>query len=441
MRRYVAAPEHSLAAAVVWAARAHLLYHEQIYLAVSPKLAIQPPDRGCGKTTLLEVLGTLIPRPETGSSITAAAVFRLIEARKPTLLLDEADRIIRGTNAELIAVLDSSHRRIGAYVWRVVDIGGELLPQKFSTWAAIAFAGIKELPTTLQDRCIVIRLSKARPGEVPEHLRNGSSPPLRALKRKLVRWARDLTRLPEPALPASLYNRAGDNWLPIFAVAEGAGGIWPQLVRQAALAALAADQAESVLVHLLDGIRRALGERNRIRTRELLDCLLADDEHDWTVANRGKPINDAWLRERLRNVITPATDGKPGSERWGTGNNKERGYSRSRFVDAWQRYLSSSSPQNHPDQPDHPAQSSKTKGNSGSDGTSHTRTTEENPAPGNGAGPDAEEQAACDRRTRSGKKPTESAPGPDGPGGPGDFGLNEKGMPPGNGQLGEEEIL
>ena len=193
----------------------------------------------------------------------------------------------------------------------------------------------------------------------------------------------------------------------MFTIADLAGGRWPQLVRQAALASLAADQAESTLVHLLDGIRRAFGERDQMRTRELLDFLLADDEHDWATANRGKPINEAFLRERLRNVIAPAADGKPGSERWGSRNNKERGYSRSRFEDAWARYLSSSTHQNHPAHPAHPAPPLKTNGNSGPDGPS-TPGPRKAPGPrGNGAGPDAEERGRMYKRTMGREKVNE----------------------------------
>ena len=115
MRRYVAGTEPELAAAVLWSLHAHLVHHDKVWLPVSPKLAIQAPDRNCGKSTLLEVVGALTPRPETGSSVTASVVFRLIEARKPTLLIDEADRVLRSSNDELIAVLNSSHRR----VWRL----------------------------------------------------------------------------------------------------------------------------------------------------------------------------------------------------------------------------------------------------------------------------------------------------------------------------------
>jgi putative DNA primase/helicase len=446
LHRHVVVSEPELAAAVLWAVHTHLVHHEQVRLPVSPKLAIQSPDKGCGKSTLLEAIGALVPRPETGSSITAAATFRLIEARRPSLLIDEADRVLRGSSDELIAVLNSSHRRSGAYVWRVEEIHGERVPCKFSTWAAVAFAGIKALPATLQDRSIVIRLARAKPGEVKAHLRNGTSPALTMLKRKFARWAADLVRLPEPQLPAGLHNRTGDNWLPLFAIATAAGGRWPAFVEQAALSAVSADQQESELVALLDGIRRAFAERDRLRTRELLDILLADDEYDWGVANRGEPINDAWLRERLRNVIAPAADGKPGSERWGSRDNKERGYSRRRFEDAWARYLRPfETTPNHPAHPAHPAPPLKNQENSGPDEPRHTRPPSNNTRSRvrrNGGGPDAKSAGAgCETPHPAPKKLTKTKAGPGGPDGPGVSGPNAKGMPLANGQLGDEELL
>jgi putative DNA primase/helicase len=372
----------------------HLVHHPTVQLLVSPKLATQSPDKQCGKTTLLEVIGALVPRPETGSSITAAAVFRLIEARSPTLLIDEADRVLGSSNEELIAVLNSGHRRSGAYVWRVEEVAKKRMVVKFKTWGAVAFAGIRELPETLQDRSIVIRLVRAKPGEVKAHLKNGTSPTLQLIKAKLARWALDLRQFPEPTLPPGLHNRLGDNWAPLFAIAEIAGGRWPALMKRAALSAKSADQGEGQLVALLGGIRRALGEKDRISTRELIDSLLADDEYDWAAANKGRPINEAWLREHLRNVITPDAKGKPGSERWGPRTKEVRGYSRRRFGDAWARYLYPPlDTQNHPADPATDDNSLRDKDKPSPDEGASTRrrdgehlATDEHSATGNGEG-------------------------------------------------------
>ena len=429
MRRYVAGTEPELAAAVLWSLHAHLVHHDKVWLPVSPKLAIQAPDRNCGKSTLLEVVGALTPRPETGSSVTASVVFWLIEARKPTLLIDEADRVLRSSNDELIAVLNSSHRRAGAYVWRTEEIGGERVPCKFSTWAACAFAGIGTLPPTLQDRSIVIRLSRAKPGEVRAHLRNGSSPTLRTLRRKFARWAADLVRLPEPQLPAGLHNRSGDNWEPLLAIAALAGGHWPQLAKRAALAALSADQSEGQLVALLDGIKRAFGQQERISTRALIDALLADDECDWTTANRGRPINEAWLRERFRNVIAPAANGKTGSEEWRSERSHERGYSRSRFEDAWDRYFPKT-PKSTRDTRDDDNNQLNDNENFVPDGKDATRDTSAHPGQGNGGVADDAFRTGC-KNTHTGlNKPTKSRPVPDDPDVPDGFPPNGRVCPP-----------
>ena len=236
----------------------------------------------------------------------------------------------------------------------------------------------------------------------------------------------------------------GDNWGPILAVAELAGDRWPLLIREAATETLAADQAESSLVALLNGIRRAFGERDRLRTRELLDLLLADDEFDWATANRGKAINDAFLRERLRNVISPAADGTPGSERWGSRNNKERGYSRVRFEDAWARYLPSPATPEHPAHPVHTAPPLKTNGNSGPHSPKQIRSISKSTrhrSPTNGGGPDDKSNGAlCESRHAAPKKSTKSKPRPGGPDGPHGLEAQEVSKPA-NGELGPEELL
>ena len=84
-------------------------------------------------------------------------MFRIIEEMQPTLLLDEADQMLADRSSPLVAVLNSSHRKSSAYVMRTEEVlPGQLQPVRFSTWAAVMFAGIRELPPTLQDRSVVL---------------------------------------------------------------------------------------------------------------------------------------------------------------------------------------------------------------------------------------------------------------------------------------------
>jgi len=56
------------------------------------------------------------------------------------------------------------------------------------------------------------------------------------LCRKLARWARDnfaALQACDPKMPPGAYNRVADNWRPLFAIAQIAGGDWPQLTLDA----------------------------------------------------------------------------------------------------------------------------------------------------------------------------------------------------------------
>jgi putative DNA primase/helicase len=285
-----------------------------------------------------------------------------MEAAKRTYCLDEADRQINDRSSDhLIAILNSGNRRSTAKVeCSVPTSDGGWTVGEFDTWGAVAFSGIGELPPTLQDRSIRIVLQRATGAEVPEHLRNGSSPELVTIRRQLSAWADALFDIPEPELPELLTRQAGrvgDNWRPLIAIADLAGGQWPELARQAALEEAQAEKRQSRLERLLAAIRRAFDRqpatlpddapdtRDRLRSKTLIGALLADPEDDWGAANRGRVITEAWLRDRLRGLLSP-----PGSQQWHHGSPREHvnGYLRLQFLDAWRRYTPAQSAEETP---------------------------------------------------------------------------------------------
>jgi putative DNA primase/helicase len=135
-------------------------YAYQVFTC-TPRLAITSPEKQCGKTTLLDVLECLVPRPLMASNITASAVFRTVEIAIPTILIDEADTFL-DTNEELLGILNSGHRR-GGQVVRVVGDNHE--PRQFSTHSPAAIALIGKLPPTLADRSIAVTLRRRLPDE------------------------------------------------------------------------------------------------------------------------------------------------------------------------------------------------------------------------------------------------------------------------------------
>jgi putative DNA primase/helicase len=199
---------------------------------ISPLMVLVSPTKRCGKTSVLIVLYFLAPRSELSSNITGAALFRYIEDVRPTLPIDEADSFVKD-NEELRGILNSGHTKAAAHVIRNV----KHKPRRFSTWAPKAIATIGTLADTLADRAIVVQLQRKPPTATVARLCRRDSEEFAALRSQAARWAIDNFDVlvdPEPQLPNGLNDRASDNWRPLLAIADLAGGEWPEQARRAA---------------------------------------------------------------------------------------------------------------------------------------------------------------------------------------------------------------
>src|ERR1700686_1521123 len=193
---------------------------------VAPLAIITAPEKRCGKSQLLFLLGRLSARAITTSSISPAALYRTIDAWCPTLLIDEADAFMKD-NEELRGLLNSGHTRESAYVIRTV--GDNFTPTKFNTWGAKALAGIGHVADTLMDRAVILELRRKLPHEEVARIRHAEPGLFDALRSKLARFAedcRDQVRQARPPLPHSLNDREQDNWEPLLAIAMAAGDEW-----------------------------------------------------------------------------------------------------------------------------------------------------------------------------------------------------------------------
>jgi putative DNA primase/helicase len=242
VRRYVVLPEGAAEIVAIWMVHTHCFN----CFMHSPRLAITSPEKECGKTTLLDVAAYLVARPLPTSNATVSATFRVVEMGRPTLLIDEADTFLK-ENDELRGILNTGHRR-GGEVLRTV--GDDHEPRQFSTWAPAAIAMIGVLPDTLNDRSISCSMRRRRANERVESFRGDRVNHLQVLARKMARWAADHEGHLRAADPATegLQNRAADNWRPLLAIADAAGGTWPDRMRKVAIAAVAARSEQSIRV-------------------------------------------------------------------------------------------------------------------------------------------------------------------------------------------------
>jgi hypothetical protein len=337
IQAYVVLPVPCAVAIAVWILHTHALDAAQI----SPRLAIISPEKRCGKSTVLKLLGALVRRPLHTTNVTTAVVFRAIEAYQPTLLVDEADTFLR-EHDELRGVLNAGHDRQSARVARCV--GDDSEPRVFAVWAPVAFAGIGKQHDTLMDRSVVIAMKRRSSSEKVAPFRRAQREALGALHRKCVRWASDnleRLRVAEPEAVPGLDDRAVDNWEGLLAIADVAGGGWPEQARAAAQALSSAERAGQSDAHgelLLADVRDIFtdADTTAIPAKTLLARLLRMDERPWPEASRGQPLTARQLGVRLGRFGI-------GSRTVRTGPATARCYVRSDFDDAFSRYLVESS--------------------------------------------------------------------------------------------------
>lgn len=335
IRRFIVCDPETVTAATLWIAFTWLIDRVQ----VAPIAMITAPEMQCGKTQLLSLIGKLCHRPLLASNITPAAIFRVIETYGPTLLIDEADSFLR-EREEARGIINSGHTRQSAHVIRVV--GDDHEPKQFSTWGAKVISGIGKQAPTLMDRSVVLELRRKLPHEKVDRLRYADERLFDNLKSKLARFANDAGSAIEkarPELPEALSDRAQDNWEPLLAIADYAGGDWPETARHAALKIFSKGRDEdnaSAGVMLLTDIQDIFESAptcTRISTEELLQKLHEMEDRPWPEWFKGKPITARQIAKHLKPFGI-----KPKKIRFSHAT--QNGYEPDMFKDAFRRYLS-----------------------------------------------------------------------------------------------------
>ncbi|AUH41632.1 DUF3631 domain-containing protein [Streptomyces sp. CMB-StM0423] len=331
--------DHALDAVTLWVAATHL----QTAWQHAPRLAITGPVKRCGKSRLLDVVTETVHAPLITVNASPAAIFRSItDDEPPTLLVDEADTIfgtakVAERNEDLRGLLNAGHQR-NRPTLRVTGPNHDVAT--FPTFAMAALAGIGDLPDAIMDRSVVIRMRRRAGAEKVASFRTArDTPALRRVRERLTAWLRPLkaeAMNEEPVMPVE--DRAADTWEPLVVVADLAGGRWPEAARAACRAMsmheAGQDEDGGLKARILTDIRRVFadeGDPAIMRTSRLIEALKADSEAPW--AEYGPHgLSPRGLQLLLKDYgISSANHRFPG----GT---QAKGFSRTQFVDAWNRY-------------------------------------------------------------------------------------------------------
>lgn len=253
-------------------------------------LCVTSPTPRCGKTRLLEVLSLLVSRPERTANISEAALFRIIQAAKPTMLLDEAETLKgRSERAEYLRGLLNAGNRCDATVTRCV--GPHHTPQAFSVYCPKIVTGIGAMPHTIRDRSMLIEMQRRESSErVERFLFRKAKPEAEGIRQRIAPFVAQNLEAIETAYKGLeidfIEDRDAEAWESLFAVLSVADKSRFEELKNCALALTgqkaAADAEESLSVRLLADLRMVWpeGEKTSFSAR-LIDLLKAIEESAW----------------------------------------------------------------------------------------------------------------------------------------------------------------
>ena len=340
--RFVAYPSDAARVShVLWVAHTHLMGAWES----TPRIAFLSPEPGSGKSRALEITELLVPRPVHAVNTSPAYLFRKVsdEAGPPTLLYDEIDTVFgpkAKDNEDIRGMLNAGHRR-GAVSGRCVIRGKTVDTEELPAYCAVALAGLDDLPDTIATRSVIVRMRRRAPHEHVEPFRHRvNAAEGHLLRDRLADWAESVEPVVAgawPDMPEGIEDRNADVWEALLAVADAAGGAWPERARCSAVALVAEKSADrgSLGIRLIDDVRNAFTDAHadKLGTDRLLSHLTDLDESPWADL-RGKPLDARALSVRLgRYGIRPRNVRLE--------DRIVKGYERSDLVDAWSRYLPS----------------------------------------------------------------------------------------------------
>jgi len=129
-----------------------------------PYVYLHAPKRS-GKSKTLLLTSKLAKDSINSVNVSQASVYRVLEERRPTLLIDEADYLSSEEKAELYKILNAGYKK-GASVLRCDTVGKKIEIKEWNVYCPKMLASVDELKEQFIDRCITFPLLRSRNKEI-----------------------------------------------------------------------------------------------------------------------------------------------------------------------------------------------------------------------------------------------------------------------------------
>jgi len=331
--RYVTLPREELLICAHYVLHTHQFSERCQNPVITPYLYVFSAEKRSGKTRLgIEILGCLCRNFEGVNNITSATMFRLASTRC-TLAIDEVDTYFTGTksNDDTVGTMNTGYR-LGGYVPRFDPKKGEIV--QFSTFCPKIFVGIDNglMKDTTRDRCIPIHMHRQTQEESAKtqpfyHYRIENE--LADLNGRIYDWSLENTEGmrdydPEPIPSIADNDRQVEVSVPLLQVAKKTG--YEKEMREAIAKvfeenAVPENTPETDMLLMIQELFDDMGERV---SSEAMLLKVQEDE-------RFRSMTKGTLNRKLQTFGI-----KSKTIRFPTG--PARGYERSMFLDAWERY-------------------------------------------------------------------------------------------------------
>ena len=330
----------------LWFAHTHLC--EETY--TSPRLLVDSPMHGSGKTTVLEHASKLCAHPVRSDSLTSSALLsRLLTNGIRTILIDEADRNLdpkRPGVEDLLATLNSGYKRGGTRPV-LTQVGNEWIAAEMSTFAPVAMAGnAPHLPEDTKSRCIRVLLLPDLEGRVESSDWEEIEEQVEDLGRRLANEAnliRDKVRTERPPIADNVKGRNKERWYPLKRVAAQAGPRWSAIVDELIQDDLVSQQLDRedglsvvpIPVQLLRDLSEVWSEGETfISTTELVSRLIRSNPKTWSsMSNFGRDLT----AQRMGSMMARGFKVNTKRSYLTDGATRIRGYSVEQLLATWDR--------------------------------------------------------------------------------------------------------